>query len=290
MVEVLGLDDPLWIQYGRWMGDVFRGNLGWSETARRPVFDAIVSLFPASAELALYAAAPVILLGIWLGKAAAVRRGKLFDHAARIASLVAWSIPAFVFGILLLLAFYGMLDWFPPGRLGLEASRIVFSDAFTRYTGMHTIDAILNGNLTVLGDALRHLVLPVISLAYLSWAFLLRMMRSSMLEVLRQDYIVAARAKGLSERSVVNRHAQRNALLPVTTVAGLMLAGLLNGVVITEMIFNYRGLGQFAAEAALSLDTAAIVGFSLFNGALLVLTNLVVDILYAVLDPRIRLT
>lgn len=289
MVEELGLDDPLWIQYGRWMGGLLSGNLGWSESARRPVLDAIWNLFPASAELALYAAFPVIFFGIWLGKASAVRQDSLVDHVARATSLVGWSIPTFVFGILLLLVFYGLLGWFPPGRLSLSATRIVHSDAFTSYTGMHTIDAILNGNITVLGDALRHLVLPVISLACLSWAMLMRLMRSSMLEALRQDYIVTARSKGLPESVVINKHAQRNALLPVTTVAGLMIAGLLNGVVITEMIFNYRGLGQFAAEAAVSLDTASIVGFSLFNGVLLVLTNLVVDILYAAFDPRIRL-
>ena len=289
MVEELGLDDPLWVQYGRWSGEVLRGNLGWSESARRPVLEAILDLFPASAELALYAALPVILLGIWLGKISAVRQDTLIDHSTRVATLIGWSVPTFVFGIILLMVFYGILGWFPPGRLGLTASRIVYSEAFTSYTGMHTIDAILNGNLAVLGDALRHLVLPVFTLASLSWAMLMRLMRSSMLETLRQDYIVTARSKGLPESVVINKHAQRNALLPVTTVAGLMIAGLLNGVVVTEMIFNYRGLGQFAAEAAVSLDTASIVGFSLFNGVLLVLTNLVVDVLYASFDPRVRL-
>jgi ABC-type dipeptide/oligopeptide/nickel transport system permease component/DNA-binding XRE family transcriptional regulator len=290
MVEELGLDDPLWVQYGRWIREVLRGNFGWSESARRPVLEAILNLFPASAELALYAAFPVILLGVWLGKVSAVRQDTFIDHSTRIATLIGWSVPTFVFGILLLMVFYGVLDWFPPGRLGLSAARIVYSDAFTSYTGMHTIDAILNGSATVLGDALRHLVLPVLTLASLSWAMLMRLMRSSMLETLRQDYIVTARSKGLPESAVINKHAQRNALLPVTTVAGLMIAGLLNGVVVTEVIFNYRGLGQFAAEAAVSLDTASIVGFSLFNGALLVLTNLVVDVLYASFDPRVRLT
>jgi ABC-type dipeptide/oligopeptide/nickel transport system permease component len=289
MVEELGLDDPLWVQYGRWMHGVLRGDLGWSESARRPVLDAIRHLFPASAELALYAAFPVVLLGIWLGKVSAVRQNTLIDHSMRVATLIGWSIPTFVFGILLLMIFYGILDWFPPGRLGPTATRIVHSAAFTSYTGMHTVDAVLNANGTVLADALLHLVLPVVTLASLSWAMLMRLMRSSMLETLRQDYIVTARSKGLPESVVINKHAQRNAMLPVTTVAGLMIAGLLNGVVITEAIFNFRGLGQFAAEAAVSLDTAGIVGFSLFNGILLVLTNLIVDVLYAVFDPRVRL-
>lgn len=289
MVEALGLDDPAWIQYGRWMGEVFHGNFGWSESARRPVLDAIFHLFPASAELSLYAAFPVIFLGIWLGKISAVHQDKFIDHATRVTAIVGWSFPTFVFGILMLMIFYGLLGWFPAGRLSIAASRIVRSDAFTVYTGMHTIDAILNGNLTVLGDALRHLVMPVITLAYVSWAMILRLMRSSMLETLRQDYIVTARSKGLKERDVVNKHAQRNALLPVTTVAGLMVAGLLNGVVVTETIFNFRGLGQFAASSAVQLDMPSILGFSLFNGVLLVLTNLVVDVLYASFDPRVRL-
>jgi len=289
MVEQLGLDDPLWVQYGRWLESVLHGDFGWSESARRPVLEALVELFPASAELTLYAAFPVVFFGIWLGRVAAVRQDTWADHIARVVSLVGWSVPTFVFGILALMVFYGTLRWFPPGRLGLTASRIVSGSAFTSYTGMHTLDAVLNGNLAVLGDALRHLVLPVTSLACLSWAMLMRLMRSSMLEALRQDYVVTARAKGLPESVVTGKHARRNALLPVTTMAGLMIAGLLNGVVITEVIFNYRGLGNFAAQAAISLDTAAIVGFSLLNGVLLLLTNLVVDVLYAVFDPRVRL-
>jgi peptide/nickel transport system permease protein len=289
MVEALGLNDPAWVQYGRWMNEVLHGNLGWSESARQPVLSAIRRLLPASAELTLYAAFPVIFLGIWLGKISAVHQDTLIDHGTRVTAIVGWSFPTFVFGLLMLMIFYGFTNWFPPGRLSIGASRIVYSDAFTTYTGMYSIDAILNGNLTVLADALRHLVMPVITLAYVSWAMILRLMRSSMLETLRQDYVVTARSKGLRERVVINKHAQRNALLPVTTLAGLMVANLLNGVVVTETVFNFHGLGQFAASSAVQLDMPAILGFSLFNGVLLVLTNLVVDILYAFFDPRVRL-
>ena len=289
MVEALGLNDPPWVQYGRWMSGVLHGNFGWSESARQPVLRAIVTLFPASAELSLFAAFPVIFLGIWLGKISAVHQDTLTDHISRISAIVGWSFPTFVFGILALMIFYAVLGWFPPGRLALSASRIVHSDAFTSYTGMHTIDAILNGNLFVLVDALRHLVLPVITLAYVSWAMILRLMRSSMLETLRQDYVTTARSKGLTERVVINKHAQRNALLPVTTVAGLMVANLLNGVVVVETVFNFRGLGAFAASAAVQLDMPSILGFSLFNGILLVITNLIVDVMYAFFDPRVRL-
>jgi peptide/nickel transport system permease protein len=289
MVEALGLNDPAWVQYGRWMKEILHGNFGWSESARQPVLQAIVKLFPASAELTLYAAFPVIFLGIWLGKISAVHQNTLIDHVSRVSAIVGWSFPTFVFGILALLVFYSILGWFPPGRLTLAASRIVYSDAFTSYTGMHTIDALLNRNLYVFFDALRHLVMPVFTLAYVSWAMILRLMRSSMLETLRQDYVVTARSKGLTERTVINKHAQRNALLPVTTVAGLMVAGLLNGVVVVETVFNYRGLGAFAASAAVQLDMPSILGFSLFNGVLLVVTNLIVDVMYAFFDPRVRL-
>ncbi|MBU1050422.1 ABC transporter permease [Candidatus Bipolaricaulota bacterium] len=289
MVEALGLNDPAWIQYGRWMKEILHGNFGWSESARQPVLRAIRTLLPASAELSLYAAFPVIFLGIWLGKISAVHQNTLVDHVSRVTAIIGWSFPTFVFGILSLLVFYSILGWFPPGRLSLAASRIVQSDAFARYTGMHTVDALLNGNFYVFFDALRHLAAPVITLAYVSWAMILRLMRSSMLETLRQDYVVTARSKGLSERIVINKHAKRNALLPVTTVAGLMVAGLLNGVVVVETVFNFRGLGAFAASAAVQLDMPSILGFSLFNGVLLVVTNLVVDIMYAFFDPRVRL-
>ncbi|MFC2106417.1 ABC transporter permease [Candidatus Bipolaricaulota bacterium] len=229
MVESLGLDDPVWVQYGRWLNQVFKGDLGWSESARQPVVSALKSRVPGTLELALFAVIPVIFGGIWLGKLTAVHQDKPFDHVGRVVAIVGWSFPTFVFGLLAIMIFYGVLGWFPPGRISIAALRIVNSDAFTSYTGLYTIDAILNGSWLVLGDALRHLVMPVISLAYLSWALIMRVMRSSMLEAMRQDYVTTARAKGLTERVVVNKHAKRNALLPVTTIAGTMFAGLMGG-------------------------------------------------------------
>jgi peptide/nickel transport system permease protein len=154
---------------------------------------------------------------------------------------------------------------------------------------MYTIDAILNGRPDVLADALRHLVMPVLTLAYIQWALLLRVTRSSMLETLRQEYVITARSKGLPERAVIYKHAARNAMIPVATMGGLLLIGLLNGVVITETVFNYPGMGRWAATAASQLDILSVLGFTLFNCTLLVLGNLFVDILYALIDPRIRL-
>ncbi len=289
MVEALGLDDPVWVQYGRWLNQVLHGDLGWSESGRQPVVDALKSRIPGTLELALFAVIPVIFGGIWLGKLTAVHQNKPFDHVGRVVAIVGWSFPTFVLGLLALFVFYGILNWFPPGRLSIAGSRIINSDAFTTYTGLHTIDAVLNGNWTVLGDALRHLVMPVVTLAYLSWAMIMRVMRSSMLEAMRQDYVTTARAKGQVERKVINKHAKRNALLPVTTIGGTMFARLMGGVVITETVFNRPGLGRFAASAATQLDIPSVLGFALFNGVLFVLMNLIVDFLYAYFDPRVRL-
>jgi ABC-type dipeptide/oligopeptide/nickel transport system permease component len=202
---------------------------------------------------------------------------------------VGWSIPTFVFGLLMLMIFYARLGWFAPDRLSDWALQIVQADGFTRYTQINTLDALLNMRLDIFLDALKHLVMPVLTLAYLNWAFILRVTRSSMLDTLRQDYLTTARAKGLAEKLVVRRHALPNALIPVVTVGGLTLVALLNGVVITETVFNYPGMGSFLAQAAMSLDVISVLGVTLFGSIILVFGNLVVDVIYGVIDPRIRL-
>ena len=233
---------------------------------------------------------PIILVGVQLGVISAVHQNKAIDQTTRVVSIVGWSFPTFVFGLLMLMIFYAKLDWFPAGRLSEWASRVVESGSFNSYTGMNTIDGLLNARPDITVDAARHLVLPAITLAYLGWALILRVTRSSMLETLRQDYVTTARAKGLPESAVINRHARPNAMIPVITIGGLTLITLLNGVVITETIFNYRGMGWFFADAALHLDVVAVLGFTMFNAVILVIGNLVVDILYGVVDPRVRLT
>lgn len=289
LVEKYGLDDPIHVRYFRWFGKVIRGDLGWSVSANMSVADAIRSRFPATLELALIAFVPVVLGGIWLGSISALHHNRPLDHGTRVFAIVGWSLPDFVFGLLVLMLFYGVLGWFPPGRLSVWAHEIVFSDSFTRYTGLNTIDAILNWNWPVFWDAVRHLVGPTITLAYLWWAFILRITRSSMLDVLNADYVRTARAKGLPERVVVRRHVRRNALIPVTTVSGLMVLGLLGGVVIVETVFDYKGLGLLTATAAQQLDYTCVLGTTMFYGLLLVVVNLVVDVLYAIIDPRVRL-
>jgi ABC-type dipeptide/oligopeptide/nickel transport system permease component len=186
--------------------------------------------------------------------------------------------------------FYGYFrGLLPPGRLTISNEVVVTSTDFIRYTRINTIDAILNLNGPVLLDALRHLVMPVFTLTVVSMAFIMRLMRSSMLESLGKGYVLTARAKGLDERIVINKHARRNALIPVITVSGYVFAGLANGVVITESIFSFKGIGWWAWLAAVRLDIPSVLGFALFNAVLFVLVNLVVDILYTRVDPRVRL-
>jgi peptide/nickel transport system permease protein len=190
----------------------------------------------------------------------------------------------------MLMIFYANLQWFPPGRLSDEMTKVVNDASFHQFTGMYTLDGLLNARLDVSLDALRHLLLPVITLAFLNWAVFVRVTRTSMLDVLNQEFVRTARAKGLAEKVVINKHALRNALIPIATLGGLVFVGLLNGVIITETVYNFRGMGWFAANAALRLDVISVLGISLFTAGLLVLANLVVDMTYGFLDPRVRVT
>ena len=289
IIQKYGLNQPFYQQYWRWLDGILHGNLGWSKTAQMPVIQAIKLYFPATLELALWSFVPIIVGGTWLGIQAAIHHDTFIDHAARVFSIVGYSFPTFVFGLLMLMIFYANLQWFPPGRLSDWAYAVVTSPAFHQYTGMNTVDALLNLRFDIFLDALRHIFLPALTLAYVSWALILRVARSSMLEVLSQDYVRTARAKGMPERMVINRHARPNAMIPVATIGGLLLVGFLNGVVITETVFNYHGMGLFAANAALNFDAVTILGIALLAGSLLVAANLVVDVMYSYLDPRIRL-
>ncbi|MBN1135584.1 MAG: ABC transporter permease [Anaerolineae bacterium] len=302
VIRRYGLDDPFHVQYWNWLvgrvdletgnrvGGILRGDFGFSRTGRVPVTELILRRLPVSVELALWAGTPIIIVGVWLGVLAAKHHNKLIDQAARVFSIVGWSFPTFVFALLVLTLFYAKLEWFPPGRLSDWATQAVMSEAFHRYTQINTLDALLNLRFDIFVDALRHLVLPVVTLCYVEWAMLLRITRSSMLEALHQDYVTTARAKGLSEQKVANRHALPNALIPVVTISGLTIVGLIGGVVITETIFDLPGMGQAAARAAQSLDLLTIVAFTIFTSVLLIIANLVIDILYGFLDPRVRLS
>jgi peptide/nickel transport system permease protein len=302
IIKKYGLDQPLHVQYWRWLvgttnqltgereGGILFGNFGYSRVGSQPVADLINTRFPNTLDLTLWAVAPVILVGIWLGVQAAVHQNGLIDQAARIFSIVGTSFPTFVFGLLMLLIFYANVQWFPPGRLSEWANAIVTGGEFRTYTHLLTFDALLNGRVDIFWDAFKHMILPILTLSYLSWATFLRVTRSSMLEVLRQDYVTTARAKGLHERDVIFKHARPNAMISVVTLAGFSVVGLLGGVVITETVFDFPGIGKAAAEAAGALDVVTVLGFALFNGVILIVANLVVDVIYAVVDPRVRLS
>jgi len=288
LIRDYGLDDPAPVQFARWLNAIFHGKWGYSQASQRSVIESFKAYLPTSVELALWSIIPLLLGGVLLGAIAAVRQNKLADHVLRVVGIVGWSLPMFVAGLLALFIFYGYLHWFPPGQLGVAAAASMRNTGFHSYTGILTLDAVLNGNWFVFGDALRHLVLPVIVLSFVSVANLMRITRTSMLEVLRQDYIVAARSKGLHESVVIVKHALRNALIAPMTVAGLTVAGMFSGLVITETIFDFHGLGRWAARAAGIFDMPALLAFILFSGSIIVLANLGVDILYALVDPRVR--
>lgn len=299
IIEQYGLDEPFHVQYVNWMGQALRGNLGYSSASKEPVMETIRKRLPASAELALLSLIPVIGLGIWLGTLAALNRDKAIDQITRVIAIVGWSLPNFVLGIWLLVIFYGglgeVLREFAGGAFRLEPGRVstaisieIANGTFPLRTRFLLIDSILAWRWDVFWDTLRHLVLPVITLAATSSALIMRVMRSSLLESLSQDYVRTARAKGLHENIVNYKHARRTALIPVITLAGFTLIFLMNGVVITETVFNYPGLGRWFATAAVNLDYPAVMGFTVLTALIVVVGNLLVDILYAIIDPRIR--
>ena len=301
IIRKYGLDRPIYEQYWRWLtgvkdpatgerqGGVLFGDFGYSRTASQPVIDIIKNRFPNTLDLALWAVFPMLSVGIWLGVQAAVHQNGWVDQLARIFSIVGTSFPTFVFGLLVLIVFYANLQWFPPGKMSDWVSVLLYSGNFRQYTHLLTIDALLNGRIDVFLDAMRHMFLPILTLSYINWATFVRVTRSSMLETLRMDYVTTARAKGLKENVVINKHARPNAMISITTLAGMSVVGLLGGVVITETVFNYPGIGKAAADAASQLDVVTILGFAVFNGLILILANLVVDILYGLIDPRVRL-
>ncbi len=279
-----GLDRPAVEQYLTYMGRLLRGDLGISIRTRRPVADDLRDYLPATIELSLTAMGVTLVLGITLGVLSAVRRNSLLDGVARVFALVGGSLPIFFLGLLMLALFYSRLRWLPgPGRLDAVLTPP------PRVTGMYTVDSLLAGNLQVFRNSLTHLVLPAFTLGYFSTAVLLRMTRSAMLEVLTQDYIRTAQAKGLRDQTVLVRHALKNAMIPVLTTIGITFGSLLSGAVLTETIFGWPGLGRYATASATSLDFPAVMGVTLVAAVVYPVVNLLVDIGYHALDPRINI-
>ena len=291
IIKQFGLDDPFYLQYFRWMKEVFKGNMGWSLVASRPVWEAFWTYFPITLEMNLFAAPIVLFFGIWLGTLSGIHRDQWIDHITRILAIIGWSLPTFLFALVLLMIFYGYFQIFSPGVLSDQLKMFIIDnpDTFTRYTGMYTIDGILNGRLEITLDALAHLVLPVMTYVIVVVALNMRVMRSGMIEELSQDYVITARAKGADKHTIHIKHARRNALLPVITVAAQLIAMSMEGSIAVEVVYNRHGLGWWLAESAVQLDMPVLMCICLFMGIVFVITNLTLDILYAYIDPRIRL-
>lgn len=282
--EAMGLNKPLLTQFWIYVTDVLSGNFGKSLLTARPVADDIIRVFPATLELASIATIIGIVFGIPLGVAAAVYRDRWPDQMVRVLGLFGYSMPVFWIGLMGLLVFYGILGWVGgPGRVD-----IFFEDIVEPVTGMILLDTAMAGEWEIFWNAVSHITLPALVLGYFSLAYISRMTRSFMLEQLTAEYVTTARVKGLSETAVIWRHAFKNILIPLITVIVLSYANLLEGSVLTEVIFSWPGLGQYITIALLSADMNAVLGGSVVVGLIFVSLNLVSDFLYKVVDPRAR--
>ncbi|MDM7850824.1 ABC transporter permease [Pseudochrobactrum kiredjianiae] len=280
----MGLDQPLVVQFFHYIGQVLQGDLGNSILTRNPVTTDIARYFPATLELATAALLLAALIGIPLGVWAAVRQGTLTDQTIRVICLAGHSVPTFVLALISLLVFYAALGIAPgPGR-----QDIIFQDMIPHVTGILTIDTLLDGDLDAFWDALAHMAQPVIILAYFSMAYITRMTRAFMLDALKGEFVITARAKGLSATSVIWKHAFPTVAVQLVTVLALTYAGLLEGAVVTETVFSWPGLGQYLTVSLMNADMNPVVGATLLIGVIYVGLNLLADILYKVLDPRVR--
>ena len=280
--QQLGLDRPLVVQYLDYLGGVVTGDFGSSIVSKKPILDQFLALFPATIELSLCAIIIAVALGIPAGVIAAIKRGSFFDQALMGVALVGYSMPIFWWGLLLIILFSGTLQWFPV------SGRISLMFFFPPVTGFMLIDSLLSGQKGAFASALSHLALPSIVLATIPLAVIARQTRSAMLEVLSEDYVRTARAKGLSPFRVVGIHALRNAMIPVITTIGLQIGVMLAGAILTETIFSWPGIGKWMVDSVFRRDYPVIQGGLLLIAAIIMFVNLIVDLLYGLINPRIR--
>ncbi len=282
--ELLGFNKPLYQQFYIYVRDALTGNFGTSVLTTNPVMTDIRRVFPATLELATFGTIIGSLIGVPLGVLAAVKRGSIADQIVRVIGLVGYSVPIFWLALLSLLLFYARLKWVAfPGRID-----IVYEYSFTPVTGLYLIDSAWQGQWDVFRDVFRHIILPASLLGYFSLAYISRMTRSFMLNELAQEYIVAARAKGLSESRIIWAHALRNAAVPLVTVIALSYAGLLEGSVLTETVFAWPGLGLYITNSLQNADMNAVLGGTIVIGSVFIAINILSDLLYRTLDPRTR--
>jgi peptide/nickel transport system permease protein len=280
--ENMGLDKPIFVQYGLFLKDAIRGDLGDSIVTGRPVTTELMVRLPATFELAAFAMLIAILVGVPVGVISAVRQYSLLDKTTSVLALTGISMPIFWLAMILVVIFGVNLELLPfPGRLDPTTG-------ITAITGLVLVDSLLTLNFAGFWDGLLHLIMPALALGTIPMAVIMRMTRSSMLEVMHEDYVRTARAKGVVPWRVVSKHALRNAMLPTITVIGLQVGLLMGGAIITETIFSWPGIGLYAYNSISTRDYASIQGVVLYGALLFVLVNLIVDVLYAILDPRVR--
>jgi dipeptide transport system permease protein len=284
LIREFGLDRPLPVQYADYLWKAVHGDLGFSTITHEPVFKEFITLFPATIELSICAMLLALLIGLPAGIIAAVKRNTVWDYSVMGASLTGFSMPIFWWGLLLILTFSVTLGWTPV------SGRIAIRFDIPPVTGFMLIDSLLSSDKGAFKSALSHLILPSIALGTIPLAVIARMTRSSMLEVLREDYVRTARAKGASSFRIVGIHALRNALIPVVTTIGLQVGTLLAGAILTETIFSWPGIGKWLVEAIHRRDYPAVQGGILLSATVIIGVNLIVDVLYGVINPRIRHT
>jgi dipeptide transport system permease protein len=282
MMQRLGFDRPLVVQYFDYIGGVLTGDFGTSIVTKKPILDQFFALFPATLELSLCAIIIAVVIGIPAGIIAATKRGSFFDQSVMGVALVGYSMPIFWWGLLLIILFAGILQWTPV------SGRISLMYFFPPVTGFMLIDSLLSGQSGAFKSALSHLILPSIVLSTIPLAVIARQTRSAMLEVLGEDYVRTARAKGLSTFRVIGIHSLRNAMIPVITTIGLQVGVLMAGAILTETIFSWPGIGKWMVDSVSRRDYAVIQGGLLLIAAIIMVVNLVVDLLYGLINPRIR--
>jgi peptide/nickel transport system permease protein len=289
IIKTRHLDDPFPVQYAIWVGGLVKGDWGFSPLTKKPVLPALLARVPTTAELAIYSVLAFIPLGLLAGVVTARRARSPADNAFRAAAFVATSLPPFILGLILLAVFYVGLGWFAPLRLGIDSNALVNSPQFRTLTGLLTIDGLLNGRPDITLDALRHLVLPVVTLSLSHWATLGRLTRASVRDELDRLYITSARARGLSANRVVWKHAVRNALVPALNSTALSTASLVTGVFVVESIFGLHGMSELITTSLTSTpDLFMAVGFAVLSVLLVLPLMFILDVAQAIIDPRIR--
>jgi len=289
IIERYHLNDPYPVQYVYWVGNLAKGEWGYSPTLQKDVLTALLEKTPVTAELTIYAILLFIPLGLISGVIAGARKNKIADYGFRLTAYIATTLPSFILALLLMSFFYVDLYWFAPSRASATVTLLINSEEFRQITGLLTIDGLLNGRPDVTIDAFRHLAMPVFTLAIIHWATLGRVTRAEMIEEMGQDYVIAARARGIPEGRITWRHTLRNAIAPAMTSSVLSTTALLTGVFVVEILYDFHGISEIAVKSMASIpDAPAALGFAIYSVLIVLILMAILDLIQTILDPRAR--